>query len=240
MKVSLFGESFITILTIQENHQRAILEAKRLKREAAKKEADAAKKKKGIKVGKAPEVEEEGCIIDNLLKEIRAGTSLKSSGRKATVSRKSSTRLSHSDLGKLNKIVSRANSVRRSTSRSPSTCLSPGNQSPDKSADFVFPEPPQSLTTPTEALTTPTRTQDDTLPIVTRTVPTPIEELASSQEEDPLPISTKATPTQPVATPTAPEHSQYVLDSGHGDFGGIPSGHAPGPNYTSRGSSRSC
>ena len=104
-------------MSMQENAQRVILDAKREKREAAKKIADEEKRKKRIakggtgevaggKVGQPPPIiEENGCIMDNLLKEIRSGTSLKSTGRKGTIRRKST--LSTADLKKLKSMVSK-------------------------------------------------------------------------------------------------------------------------------------
>ncbi len=102
-----------------------MVEQKRVKREAAKKAADEAKRKRaeakgeaGSKVGVVPEPEEDGCIIDNLLKEIRAGTTLKSTGRKGTIRKKAS--LSSSDLGKLNSMMAKAASATPRASRAPS------------------------------------------------------------------------------------------------------------------------
>ena len=66
----------------QENRQRVILEEKRRKREEARK---AAAEKRAAAKGQAavPEEEQEGCVIDNLLKEIRSGTTLRPTNRKS-------------------------------------------------------------------------------------------------------------------------------------------------------------
>ena len=88
----------------QENRQRVILEEKRRKREEARKAA--AEKKAAAKgqsaAAAAPEEEEEGCVIDNLLKEIRSGTTLRTTKRKST---RRAPQLSTKELEKLKKIA---------------------------------------------------------------------------------------------------------------------------------------
>ncbi len=203
-------------MTFQENHQRKILEEKRLKREAAKREAEAKKRKKqgGNKSPPSPEPED-GCIIDNLLKEIRTGTSLKSSGRTSTIRRKKAN-LSSSDLGKLNNMVARAatkSSTRRSMSKSPS-------KSPTSAVaaggDFVFPEsarqPPQTTASmlaiqeKTEVkVTAPSPAHDvATPPAGTKTTP-PSVEAAPPAGPTTVPTTYQTTPpTLPTAVETTP------------------------------------
>ena len=68
-------------LFVQENRQREILEEKWRKREEAKRAAEEARRKKGQKAKAVTEVPEEDTnIVDNLLKEIRAGTTLRRTG----------------------------------------------------------------------------------------------------------------------------------------------------------------
>ena len=96
-------------LSLQENHQRVLLEEKRRKREEARK---AAAEKKAAKLAAAGasggsqqepvEEEGEGCIIDNLLKEIRSGTTLRPTQRKATVR---APKLSSKELEQLKKTI---------------------------------------------------------------------------------------------------------------------------------------
>ena len=94
---------------LQENRQRVILEEKRRKREEAKKAADAKRKAKGKEPARASLVEDEGCIIDNLLQEIRTGTTLRKTARK-TIVRK--PQLSEAELGKLKRIAACATTPR--------------------------------------------------------------------------------------------------------------------------------
>ena len=94
----------------QENHQRVILEEKRRKREEARRvaaEKKAAKAAAAAAAGGAephplPEEEGEGCIIDNLLKEIRSGTTLRPTQRRGT---QRAPQLSGKDLERLKKIT---------------------------------------------------------------------------------------------------------------------------------------
>lgn len=90
-----------------------MLEEKRKKREEAKKAAEEAKRKKLAAKGAAPTAEpeepkEETCIIDNLLKEIRAGTTLKPTGQNSVRQRRRASQLKKGDLQKLNEIVEKA------------------------------------------------------------------------------------------------------------------------------------
>ena len=83
-----------------------LLEEKRRKREEARKAAAEKKAAKAAAAGEAPEqqpVEEEGCIIDNLLKEIRSGTTLRPMQRKPTVR---APKLSAKDMEQLKKMAS--------------------------------------------------------------------------------------------------------------------------------------
>ena len=104
---------------IQENDQRRQLEVKRKKREEAKKAAEEAKRKKLAAKGEAPapepeEPQEETCVIDNLLKEIRAGTTLRQTGQNSVHKRRRRTsQLNKGDLEKLNQIVEKAASTPR-------------------------------------------------------------------------------------------------------------------------------
>ena len=90
-----------------------MLEEKRKKREEAKKAAEEAKRKKLAAKGVTPAAEpeepkEETCVIDNLLKEIRAGTTLKRTGQTSIRHRRQTTQLKKTDLKKLNQIVEKA------------------------------------------------------------------------------------------------------------------------------------
>ena len=90
-----------------------MLEEKRKKREEAKKAAEEAKRKKLAAKGATPAAEpeepkEETCIIDNLLKEIRAGTTLKPTGKGSVRQRRRASQLKKGDLQKLNQIVEKA------------------------------------------------------------------------------------------------------------------------------------
>ena len=112
-----------------------MLEEKRKKREAAKKAAEEAKRKKLAAKGAAPaaaaepeEPKEETCIIDNLLKEIRAGTTLKSTGQGSVRQRRRTSQLNKGDLQKLNQIVEKAATTPRS-----------------KEAQFRFPTVPEQV-----------------------------------------------------------------------------------------------
>lgn len=201
----LRGYDTFFLFFLQENQQRIVLEEKKRKREAAKKEADEAKRKRGggKGVAAAPVVEEEGFIIDNLLKEIRAGTNLKSSGRKATLRRKSRN-LSNSDMGKLNAMVTRANS-RRSTSRSP--VITPSKTETSTAFPFPFPESAlpqkeektteQSMLPIPESVETPdTRTGGEATPTLPAARETPTEEIERDKaDHTPLP----AVPPQEVS-----------------------------------------
>ena len=94
----------------QENHQRVILEEKRRKREEAKRLADAKKKERGAgkKVGPVVVEPEEGtCVIDNLLKEIRSGTTLRKTNRKSI---HHGPKLGAQELEKLKRIASQVSS----------------------------------------------------------------------------------------------------------------------------------
>lgn len=96
-----------------------MLEEKRKKREEAKKAAEEAKRKKLAAKGVTPAAEpeqpkEETCIIDNLLKEIRAGTTLKSTGQGSVRQRRRTSQLNKGDLQKLNQIVEKAATTPRS------------------------------------------------------------------------------------------------------------------------------
>ena len=120
---------------IQENDQRRQLEEKRKKREEAKKAAEEAKRKKMAAKGEAPtdepeEPEEETCVIDNLLKEIRAGTTLRRTGQNSVHRRKRQTsQLNKGDLERLNQIVEKATA-------SPRKSLTPV---PGYESQFKFP-----------------------------------------------------------------------------------------------------
>ena len=96
------------IFCTQENEQRRIMEEKKLKRELQK-QADLARRasaaaKKGMAVEPPPE-EEQGCIVDKLLQEIREGTTLRSTKRK-TIRR--SDQLNNDDIKKLKEIASKS------------------------------------------------------------------------------------------------------------------------------------
>ncbi len=99
---------------LQENDQRRQLEEKRKKREEAKKAADEAKRKKLAAKGQAPadepeEPTEETCVIDNLLKEIRAGTTLRRTGQNSVHKRRRRTsQLKKAELERLNQIVEKS------------------------------------------------------------------------------------------------------------------------------------
>ena len=117
---------FTMMCYLKENDQRRQLEEKRRKREEAKKAAEEAKRKKlaakGIEAAAEPEEpKEETCIIDNLLKEIRTGTSLRKTGRQSVHKRRRS-QLNKEDIEKLNEIVGKAASSPR---KSPSTAKEP-------------------------------------------------------------------------------------------------------------------
>ena len=108
---------------LQENRQRVIQEEKRLKREAAKKAADEVKRAKLAAKGQTMVEEEPKAddtnIMDNLLKDIRTGTTLRSTNRKTLRNRKTS-HLNSDDMQKLNRIV-------REASVSPRTAKSDNN-----------------------------------------------------------------------------------------------------------------
>ena len=120
---------------MQENDQRRQLEEKRKKREEAKKAAEEAKRKKMAAKGEAPtdepeEPKEETCVIDNLLKEIRAGTTLRRTGQNSVHRRKRQTsQLNKGDLERLNQIVEKA-------AASPRKSLTPV---PGYESQFKFP-----------------------------------------------------------------------------------------------------
>lgn len=193
---------------LQENTQRIVLEEKKRKREAAKKEADAKKAAAGGKVkAKTPEVEEEGCIIDNLLKEIRAGTSLKSTGRSGTVRRKGSN-LSSSERGKLNSVVSRGRTSNRSRRRS---SKSPSRSPMDiKGSEFVFPEDTSdsknrlSMSSIAEhsAGDIPKGAIAPAAPIVVETAATPEHKVTPLQQGEPQSLHILETTPPGGATPT--------------------------------------
>ena len=110
---------------VQENRQRVILEEKRRKREEAKRAADEArKKKKGTNAAPESPVDDTN-IIDNLLKEIRAGTTLRPTSTQLKRHRPS---LKTAELEKLKKIAEVATSP---TYKSPSSSLQ---------RNFNFPE----------------------------------------------------------------------------------------------------
>lgn len=120
---------------IQENDQRRQLEEKRKKREEAKKAAEEAKRKKLAAKGEAPTAEpeepnEETCVIDNLLKEIRAGTTLRRTGQNSVHRRgRRTSQLKKDDLQRLNQIVEKA-------AVSPRKSLTPV---PSDESQFKFP-----------------------------------------------------------------------------------------------------
>lgn len=179
-----------------------------MKREAAKKEAEAKKAAggggKGKGVAPPPEQENDGCIIDNLLKEIRAGTTLKSTGKRGSTIRRKPTTLSNSDLGKLNSMVTRATTspLRKTslTSKSPTPgpIELPADVSTSTAADNV--PPPEGG--PKVATPSPLP------PVIESTPPTPPQQRPQTGDVTIPPSSPQTgwtTPPQEVTTPsTAP------------------------------------
>lgn len=132
-------------LFVQENRQREILEEKRRKREEAKRAAEEARRKKGQKAKAVTEVPEEDTnIVDNLLKEIRAGTTLRRTGHGKRHSRPPT--LNAEELQKLKKIAEQATTSPRS--RKSSSTTSPHNRNPSSPTalpEFTFPEESANL-----------------------------------------------------------------------------------------------
>ena len=89
----------------QENVQRIALEEKRRKREEQRKAAKGTKAARGMAA--PPPESNDGCIVDNLLKEIREGTSLRPTKRPSI---RRSHKLSSSDLKKLHDVATRSES----------------------------------------------------------------------------------------------------------------------------------
>ena len=90
----------VCFVTLQENVQRELMEKKQAEREHQKAEKEKLKQdssKKNSSTGKIPEPQED--IVDSLLKEIRAGTTLRSRGA-GTVKRRKCT-LKKEDMEKL-------------------------------------------------------------------------------------------------------------------------------------------
>ncbi len=128
----------------QENHQRVILEEKRRKREEQKKAAHEARQRKLGVEGRdpSPPPDEPECIIDNLLKEIRAGTSLKQTNRVTVRKRKTSSHLKQEDLAKLTVIVGQAATHPRSLTSTEATKIEINVEAPVPTGDddvFVAP-----------------------------------------------------------------------------------------------------
>lgn len=132
-------------LFVQENRQREILEEKRRKREEAKRAAEEARRKKGEKGKAVTEVPEEDInIVDNLLKEIRAGTTLRPTKHGKRQSRPPT--LNAEELQKLKKIAEQATTSPRS--RKSSSTTSPHNRNPSSPTalpEFTFPEDSANL-----------------------------------------------------------------------------------------------
>ena len=107
------------LVSPQENKQRVLLEEKRRKREEQKKAAEEARKKKLEAKGQdpgPPPPEESDCIIDNLLKEIRAGTTLRATNRTSVRKSRRKSQLNAQDLAKLSVIMGQAAAHPRSSS----------------------------------------------------------------------------------------------------------------------------
>ncbi|XP_064401123.1 inverted formin-2-like isoform X3 [Halichondria panicea] len=129
---------------LKENHQRVILEEKRRKREEQKKAAHEARQRKLGVEGRdpSPPPDEPECIIDNLLKEIRAGTSLKQTNRVTVRKRKTSSHLKQEDLAKLTVIVGQAATHPRSLTSTEATKIEINVEAPVPTGDddvFVAP-----------------------------------------------------------------------------------------------------
>ena len=176
---------------------------------------------------KSPEVADDGNIMDNLLKEIRSGTTLKSSGRKGTVRRKGSN-LSSSELGKLN------NMVRSSSRRSRRSSRSPSKSPREVSGEFVFPEDGAETKSLKKLLSMESIAEHFVMPASpTRSTEATATTDATPKDAATTPGSVVATPPAVIETAPTPEHKrphqppQKPAKQG----GGVASGEAT-PNIT--------
>ena len=182
-------------------------------------------------MGVAPPEEEDGCIIDNLLKEIRSGTTLKSTGRKGTIRKKTS--LTTSDLSKLNSVMAKASAASPRTSRAPSRTPSldweegvvpnssfpnprspqqraPGGDSKRKSLNLNF---LGEVSTALESLVEEERQSPHSQPQATPTVP-PATTVEPSAKPQVPPTTVVVSPNgNTVTTPLSPESVPPIITS---------------------------
>ena len=210
---------------VQENRQRVILEEKRRKREEAKRAADEArKKKKGTNAAPKSPVDDTN-IIDNLLKEIRAGTTLRPTSTQLKRHRPS---LKTAELEKLKKIAEVATSP---TYKSPSSSLQRNFNFPESRdpVDMIVEEAtrqiaeeaaqkkaagPGTVEPSQDVPLAPTTPPDQTAPLTTppdQTAPptTPPDQMAplTTPPDQTAPLTTPPDQTAPLITPpdqTAP------------------------------------